>query len=638
MKHDSGRKTKDLGQYYTPSSIVDFIVQNTIGSMLESSNGPSFDEITILDPSVGQGAFLIGAKNYLEAYQLQKTLKITNIHQIKREIVVNNLYGIDIDLKQVMDSRSFLGHPDFIGNIIQFDALVPAPEISVNISDITPLYALRLRYKKAYLENDIHSLNETKTQILEFEKIIRKNTKQIFIGDKDKVFPLAWEEIFPETGGKFHVIIGNPPWGADITRIKGQLSYLKSATSQMDSWSLFIERSLLGLRKDGYLGFVIPNTLLLNSNFSQIRSILLSSCQITHLINLGESIFPGVSQPAMILIARKTRNEASHRISIIPSITKQNREEILEEGAKFTSFSSLSCLQTRFSDNKNKEFDIFSLESDDFVKIVEKDLYSDQKEVCNLGTLVKNGRGVEIGKKGRIVQCPSCKRWSSPPQTERKCKTLNCGYKLSSLDKEIEIVHDSMIDPSIDRPFLVGYQIQRYFTHREKYISVEYTGINYKNPELYQSPKLLVRKTGKGMNWVIDYNNRWVSQVVYIFQLRENLSTDYKSISLEYLLGILNSQIMKKYVTSKFLDPNRTEFPHFVQKTILQLPIKIPLSEEEIGLSRTIRNIATKLQLLYQQQHEEGSTTKRKGKLQDQIQKNEEEMEKAVKTIYSIIS
>ena len=73
----------------------------------------------------------------------------------------------------------------------------------------------------------------------------------------------------------------------------------------------------------------------------------------------------------MILIARKTRNEPSHRISIIPSITKQDREEILENWEKFTTYSSLTCLQTRFSDNINKEFDIFSLKSDDFVKIVD---------------------------------------------------------------------------------------------------------------------------------------------------------------------------------------------------------------------------------------------------------------------------
>ncbi|MHA1513612.1 MAG: hypothetical protein ACTSRJ_06060, partial [Candidatus Hodarchaeales archaeon] len=81
----------------------------------------------------------------------------------------------------------------------------------------------------------------------------------------------------------------------------------------------------------------------------------------------------------------------------------------------------------------------------------------------------------------------------------------------------------------------------------------------------------------------------------------------------------------------------RTEFPHFVQKSILQLPIKIPLSEEEIKISVKITEMASKLQQLHQQHYEEGLTAKETSNLKDQIQKNEEEMEKAVKTIYSII-
>ncbi|MHA1444956.1 MAG: hypothetical protein ACTSR4_09460 [Candidatus Hodarchaeales archaeon] len=47
--------------------------------------------------------------------------------------------------------------------------------------------------------------------------------------------------------------------------------------------------------------------------------------------------------------------------------------------------------------------------------------------------------------------------------------------------------------------------------------------------------------------------------------------------------------------------------------------------------------MASKLQQLHQQHHEEGLTAKETSNLKDQIQKNEEEMEKAVKTIYSII-
>jgi hypothetical protein len=639
MAHDFDQKTKELGQYYTPSSIVNFIVENTIGSLLKSSNEYTSNEITILDPSVGKGAFLIWASEYLESLQIQKRKGKDKNSSRKREIIVNQLYGIDIDSQRVNDSRQALGYPEFSGNIKQFDALIPAvPSIRVNVSDTTPLYFIRRRYKKAYIEKNADVIAETQPQILELERIIRKNTTQAFDGDRNEVFPLSWEEIFPETGGKFHVIIGNPPWGADITRIKNQISYLKSATSQMDSWSLFIERSIIGLRKGGYLGLVVPNTLLLNPNYTQIRSILLSQCQITYLVNLGEGIFPGVAQPAMIIIAKKTPYNPTHKISVIPSISKQMREEILNGQVKFDTFCYISCLQSRFKDNINNEFDIFSLESDSFVKNVEKDLYTDKKEVISFGTIVKNGRGVEIGKKGKIVQCPICKKWSSPPRTKRKCRTFNCSYKLSTLAPEVEIVHEFAKDPSIDQPFLVGAQIQRYFTHPNKYISTQYPGINFKTPKLYQSPKLLVRKTGKEMKWVIDYQDRWVSQVVYIFQLKKNMREKNVSISLEYLLGILNSQMMKKYVNSKFLDPGRTEFPHFVQKSILQLPIKIPKSEEEIKLSGIISEMASKLQLLYQQEYEEGLTDKRTYGLKGQIQKNEEEIEKAVKSLYSIIT
>ena len=637
MTHDSGRKTKELGQYYTPPTIVNFVVKNTIGSLLEFTDEVSSTEITVLDPSVGKGAFLIGAKNYLIKFQKEIGSETDKKSDLSLKIVINQLYGIDIDSQQVKESRHVLGYPKFIGNIKQFDALIPAPDMRKNVKNKSPLYSTRLRYKKAFIKEDLDSIKETESELLNAETIARKKSIQELNGERIEVFPLAWDEIYPETKGHFHVIIGNPPWGADITRIKNHVSYLKSATSQMDSWSLFIERCLIGLRKGGFLGLVVPNTLLLNPNFTQIRSIILSQCQITHIINLGEGIFPSVTQPTMILIAKKTRSVPSHKIIIVPSTSKQVREEILNGQASFDTFSYLSCLQSRFDNNLNKEFDIFSLKSDNFVKIVEKDLYTDQKDVCNFGTIVKNGRGVEIGKKGKIVQCPLCKIWSSPPRKKRKCKTLNCNYYLSSIDEEIEIVYDSERDLSVDRPFLVGYQVQRYFTHSHGYIKTQYKGINYKTSILYKSPKLLVRKTGKGMNWVIDYQGRWVSQVVYIFQLRDNLSENLGLISLEYLLGILNSKMMKEYVNSKFLDPERTEFPHFVQKSILQLPIKIPISKEEIALYGIISEMASTLQQLYQQLHEEGLKAKGNSDLKDQIQKNEEEMEKAVKTIYSII-
>ncbi|MCK4848290.1 MAG: N-6 DNA methylase, partial [Candidatus Heimdallarchaeota archaeon] len=231
-----GLKTKKLGQYYTPSSIVSFIVENTIGSLLNSKDVHSSTEITILDPSVGRGAFLIGARKYLEAFQKQERAGIENFSsEIGQKIVVNQLYGIDIDSQQVIESRHELGYPKFNGNIKQFDALIPAPDLKEKLNNSSSLLSLRLRYKKAFIRKDLDLITKTESQILEVETKIRERSLRNLKGSNKGVFPLAWEEIFPETGGKFHVIIGNPPWGADITRIKNHLSYLKSATSQMDS-------------------------------------------------------------------------------------------------------------------------------------------------------------------------------------------------------------------------------------------------------------------------------------------------------------------------------------------------------------------------------------------------------------------
>ena len=56
------------GVYYTPTYIVDYIVENTVGKLLEGKRpGPSggASRLKILDPACGSGSFLIGAYQYL---------------------------------------------------------------------------------------------------------------------------------------------------------------------------------------------------------------------------------------------------------------------------------------------------------------------------------------------------------------------------------------------------------------------------------------------------------------------------------------------------------------------------------------------------------------------------------------------
>ena len=560
MTRSNSTKTKKLGQYFSPTFIVQYILKNTILEYFESPIENTRRSVTILDPSVGQGVFLTEALKVLK--NIYSSSETGNSSEAKEKIIKNQLYGIDIDREQVLSTRKLLYGSETEGNIKQFDALSE-----------------------------------------------------------------SWKENFPETEGRFNIIVGNPPWGAAINTIPDGLH---AATAQMDTWSLFIEHCINGLEDKGYLGFIVPNTLLTNPNYIQIRHIILKSSRILKIVNLGEDIFPGVTQPSMILIIKKELAPPSHKVWVVPNISKDEKDALMKGKMTLDDCKKYICSQTRFTYNPQKEFDILSIPYDQLIQAIEKDLHSSRNHVTSLGSLVINGRGVEIGRNGRVVICQMCGYYNSPPKTKRKCRNAKCNYLLSPTEEFTEIISDFQKESVPNKPFLTGYQIHRYFTNKPRFIETQCYGINYKNPHLYQGPKLLLRKTGKGMNWVIDYEDRWVSQVVYIFKLREDLDEKFEVITIEYLLGILNSDIMQQYINAKFLDPERNDFPHFIQKSILQLPIKVPNNSREEIKVRSVGEKASHLQNLYQIQYDSDSN------LQKEIISSEEEIEEIIKELYSL--
>ena len=53
------------GVYYTPTYIVDYIVKNTVGKLLEDKTPKQASKLHILDPACGSGSFLLGAYQHL---------------------------------------------------------------------------------------------------------------------------------------------------------------------------------------------------------------------------------------------------------------------------------------------------------------------------------------------------------------------------------------------------------------------------------------------------------------------------------------------------------------------------------------------------------------------------------------------
>jgi predicted type IV restriction endonuclease len=119
---DKPEVKKAGGVFYTPAYIVQYIVQQTVGKLLEGKTSKQAAAITILDPACGSGSFLIGAYQYLLDWYLARYVeegaeknskgKAARIHSAahgewrlttaeKKRILLEHIYGVDIDTQAV---------------------------------------------------------------------------------------------------------------------------------------------------------------------------------------------------------------------------------------------------------------------------------------------------------------------------------------------------------------------------------------------------------------------------------------------------------------------------------------------------------------------------------------------------------
>ncbi|MDO8684378.1 MAG: N-6 DNA methylase, partial [Armatimonadota bacterium] len=106
------------GVYYTPTYIVDYIVKNTVGKLCDGKTPKQVSKLRILDPACGSGSFLIGAYQCLQDWHLEWYVNDgpenhkKEIYQgpggmwrlttaVKKQILLNNIYGVDIDSQAV---------------------------------------------------------------------------------------------------------------------------------------------------------------------------------------------------------------------------------------------------------------------------------------------------------------------------------------------------------------------------------------------------------------------------------------------------------------------------------------------------------------------------------------------------------
>jgi len=401
---------------------------------------------------------------------------------------------------------------------------------------------------------------------------------QKYFGD-EHIIPILWEKEFPDlfshendSNNGFDVVIGNPPWGEDLSDIRKYIEdKFELAKGQYDSYALFMELSKKLLRDGGIWGFVIPDSIF-RPEFKRLREFLCKNFQLDRIIKLGEGFFKDVYLASVIIIFTKHTPQPDHNVicmTLLKSDRTRNIDLFIVEREK-----AILIPQKRFLEDPNYSFDIAAGNIDKTI------MTKMESNPIDWRKLFDTWRGVELSGQGQVIRCPNCFKWDSPPRKrkeeykEKECRHCKHKYGLDhALAKENIVVDLKSADSSYVR-FIQGEGVNRYYTTKTKLLNIKKNGINYKRSDIYTGRKILIRKTGIGIYATIDSSDAYVPQVVFIYKLNpKSGSLNDRNYKLEYFLGVLNSRLMLYYYYKKFGELEWKSFPYITQKTIQQLPL-----------------------------------------------------------------
>lgn len=535
------------GVYYTPQYIVDYIVKSTVGKLIEGKTPKEISKIKILDPACGSGSFLIGAFQYLLDYHKdyysengkpskgKKDNPLTPEGNLtsaeKKRILLNNVFGVDLDINAVEVTKLSLLIKCLEG---ETEASIKQ-QLSIWNERVLPTLDNNIKSGNSLIDIDFYSA-------------------ELDFGFEKKIRPFKWESAFPivfETSG-FDIVLGNPPYGAAFSKEENDY-FLKKYTLQdyqLDSYLLFIEKSLLLLKTDSLLGFIIPNTWLLNLTAKKIRSYLFNNVEIKKIIHFQIPVFEQAVVDTEIMIFKKSNPSDSHKIQI----------EVFDKRHVKT---ELNILQRKWIEQNGAPVNI--LDNEKFSPIKEK-----TSKLPILDSICKITQGTKPFQVGK----------GTPKQTRQ-------------IVEEKPYVSEKKIDDSF-RPLLRGSLMNRYQINWNNDYWIKfgdwlaeprYTA-NYDAAE-----KIIIRQTSDHLNATLD--NRQ-------FIVRDNLYTIVSknpSCDLKYILGLLNSSFLNWYYQN-ILNPEKGEALAQVKRGhIANLPIKTidPSHKNEIESEKEIITLVEQL-------------------------------------------
>jgi predicted type IV restriction endonuclease len=284
------------GVYYTPAYIVDYIVEHTLGKLLEGKSPAQAAKLRVLDPACGSGSFLIGAyQRLLDWHRDRYVEKDAEKHARgrspklyrgpagewrlttaeRKRILLNNIYGVDIDpqavevtklslLLKVLEGES----KETVNNQLRLFHERALPDLGRNI-----------KCGNSLIGPDFYQNRQEK--LFHEEEMLRINAF-------DWHDPRHGFGEIMKTGG-FDTVIGNPPYGVefDLAPKRYLEQSLPAFRRNNEKYAAFLQKGVSLLREGGHLGFIVSSSFLLGPYFAALKEYLLRAARALWVVDFG---------------------------------------------------------------------------------------------------------------------------------------------------------------------------------------------------------------------------------------------------------------------------------------------------------------------------------------------------------------
>lgn len=368
---------KDKGAFYTPKEIVTYMCRESLIAYLQtdiddeatkeairkfvtSHDAEQLGEIVndvdqrlkdvkICDPAIGSGAFPMGLlKELFQCRSAIEGIDQSTAAEIKKHIIQNNIYGVDIEkgavdiarlrfwLSLIVDEETPQALPNLDFKIMRGNSLLE----QYNGFDLSTIMHTKKKVEgpvqMTFFEDNVDVLRRQviglrREYYRETNKLKKKNLRQqmrdivqqqintlsynidlsgIDIADNSKFF--LWHTWFADVfeKGGFDIVIGNPPYvNVQLMSDSEKTLYRKKYISffkRCDMFCLFLELGLLKLASgNAIVTLIIPSVVHSNMSYQKIRDVILNNHWLQEVHYTGGDVFNAPTVDTTILICNK---------------------------------------------------------------------------------------------------------------------------------------------------------------------------------------------------------------------------------------------------------------------------------------------------------------------------------------------